>query len=141
MSAPLELRASTTFQPKGASTPLSVFEVTAIGAPFDQRLARAEHPLIDVTPFEVEYAVVTDVDAGERRIGQVVALSDVDVMVVGSVCPELLRDVCLDLPGLGADARIYGKVVSWPEPGRFVVRLTAVPSVAAVQLAERRASR
>ena len=40
-----------------------------------------------------------------------------------------------------ADARIYGKVVSWPEPGRFVVRLTAVPSVAAVQLAERRASR
>ncbi|MBK6579471.1 MAG: AAA family ATPase [Sandaracinaceae bacterium] len=141
VSAPLELRASTTFQPKGASTPLSVFEVTAIGAPFDQRLARAEHPLIDVTPFDVEYAVVTDVDAGERRTGQVVALSDVDVMVVGSVCPELLRDVCLDLPGLGADARIYGKVVSWPEPGRFVVRLTAVPSVAAVQLAERRASR
>lgn len=139
--APLDLRTSTTFQPKGASTPLSVYEVCAIGAPFDQRVARAEHPLIDVTPFEVDYAVVTDVDAGERRKGQVVALSDADVMVVGSFCPDLLRDVCLDLPGLGADARIYGKVVAWPEPGRFVVRLTAVPSTAAAHLAERRATR
>ena len=141
VSAPLELLASTTFQPKGASTPLSVLEVCAIGAPFDQRVARAEHSLIDVTPFDVHFAVVTDVDAGELRVGQVVALSDADVMVVASFCPDLLRDVCLDLPGLGIDGRIYGKVAAWPEPGRFVVRLTAVPSVAAASLAEHRAAR
>jgi adenylate cyclase len=141
VSAPLQLRDGTTFQPKGASAPLTVFDVLAIGAPFDQRVERAEHPLVDVTPFTVSYAVVTDVASGAALRGEVVALSPLDVLVVADSVPDLLRDLCLDIPTDQGDVRVYAKVIEHPADGRFVARMTAIPDAAAATLEGLRAGR
>ena len=140
VSAPLELHEGTTFQPKGAAAPLTVYDVFAIGAPFDKSIARVEHALVDVDPFRVGYAVVTDVDAGEPREGRVLALSPVDALITAQARPDVLRDVCIDVPTPHGDVRVYAKVVAHPADGQFLARMTAIPSAAASSLAERRSA-
>jgi adenylate cyclase len=140
MDAPLTVSAERSFQPKGANAPLLVHEVAAIGAPYDLEVHTHHAERKPVSPFALTYAVVTDVGGSAEFDANVVALSPKELVLQCADVPGVLDDLCLTLPSLDADARVYGKVVSHLDADRFVVRLTAVPLAAAALLREQSAA-
>jgi class 3 adenylate cyclase len=121
--------------PKGAATPVTIFDVVGVGAPYDRHLVLRDDPLVPLAaPVAVHFRVLHGKSAdGERVPGELVALSSTvgRIRAAGPVPPlqnlkvELDRD---DLRGV----ELWGKTVASRTPvgeagGSFDVWFASVP--------------
>lgn len=116
------------FEPKGASAPMTVVQVRSIGRPYDLALPAEDRVVHEVEGFAVDYTVITDDTSGATHAGRVVALSRVAMVIEGRTAVPLMSDVRIDLPEF-PDERVYGKVTETAGEHRFVVRTTAMPEM------------
>lgn len=119
---------------KGFSEPISIYEVNAIGAPYDLRLPEYVEELIDLeTPLPFRYTVLDGKHmTGEVRSGEILRLSTSGAVIRTGPPVEMLSNLKIHLPALRDPSEplgdFYAKVVGEEEGvGGMRIRFTAVP--------------
>jgi adenylate cyclase len=130
ITAPLEIASEMRVEPKGVKTPISIFEITGIGAPYDLRLASNEAKLTPLqTPLSASFVLLDGKHAtGEESGGQLIQLSAQEAEFATSRLPEPLTNLRLRLDS-HPDQDLHAKVLARHAmtPGAVVLRFTAVP--------------
>ena len=130
ISAPLEIAAEATVEPKGVAAPIVISYVRGIGGRYDLRLPEAGGAWVALAaPVTVAYALVEHKQVrGEMVEAQLVALSEREAELIGPA-PDALADVRLRVVAAGETVFIYAKA---PPPaaglaaGRFRLVFTAI---------------
>ena len=129
--APVRVDARFTVEPKGASRPIDIYEVSGIGAPYDVAVDHAPRPLVEareaiaVALWELRGKEIV----GAPRHAAIARLSETEAELHADVVPAPLTDLRLRLTGDGAPGDdIYAKVLARTglAEGAFVVRFTSL---------------
>jgi adenylate cyclase len=120
--------------PKGAESPLRIYEVGGIGGRFNVALDEDAPAFVRLgTPVPVRYALLEGKTAGRAHgQGHIVRLASHSVELVADGPLEAMADVKMNLAAAGdalAARDFYGKVIGAPEgrAGLAVLRLTSTP--------------
>ncbi|WP_372797112.1 adenylate/guanylate cyclase domain-containing protein [Litorivivens sp.] len=112
---------------KGASDPLKIYDLTAIGEPYSISLPNAERELVPTTtPVELEVRLLQ----GERLsqnvgTGLLVAFNGRDLLIELDLTLCALEEVQLCLPSVGEESIAYARVMGMDEQQRYHVTLTS----------------
>jgi adenylate cyclase len=119
---------------KGFSEPISIYEVTAIGAPYDLALPeRVEHLVRLAEPFPIRYTILDGKHmTGAVHDGVALALSSTGALVQTAGPAPLLSNLKIHLPSPQDPAEplgdLYAKIVDVAADGQEVqIRFTAIP--------------
>jgi class 3 adenylate cyclase len=122
-------------QPKGAATPVTIYDVVGVGAPYDRHLAFRDDPLVPLrTPVAVRFLVLHGKSAdGERVSGALVAMSSTVGRIRTSRAVPPLENLKVELDGdLLRGVELWGKTVASRPPvgeagASFDVWFVAIP--------------
>jgi class 3 adenylate cyclase/HAMP domain-containing protein len=125
--------------PKGAESPLRIYEVGGIGPPYHLALNKEVAPLMPLAmSVPIGYTILDGKDVGEDFLkGEVISISKNTAEVLFGKPLELLTNIKMnltDVPQELAAKDFYGKVVerSVEVPHRYMVRFTSVtPEISA----------
>lgn len=130
ITAPLEIASEMRVEPKGVKTPISIYEITGIGAPYALRLASNDASLTPLqTPLAASFVLLDGKHAtGDEAGGQLVQLSAHEAEFTTAALPEPLSNLRLRLDS-HPDQDLHAKVLARRAitPGAVVLRFTAVP--------------
>lgn len=117
---------------KGFSAPIPLFEVAAIGPPYDLALEAEAAPLAALPePLAVRFHLLEGKQlSDEAAAAEIVALSDEAALLYTERALDLLADLQLHVPVPGGTADAYAKVLEATEDG-WLVHFTSVPEAVA----------
>ncbi|MBN1834040.1 MAG: adenylate/guanylate cyclase domain-containing protein [Deltaproteobacteria bacterium] len=121
--------------PKGAETPLKIFEVGGIGGEYNLTLEGKEPDLATLArSLPLEYAILEGKDVGgEGQGGRIVRLSKNCAEIALNVSFKPMTNLKMNLRGVDAQLSLtdfYGKIVAQSEEDghHYIVRFTSIPS-------------
>ena len=130
ITASLEIASEMRVEPKGVKKPITIYEITGIGAPYDLRLAGSDVELMPLaTPLPATFVLLDGKHAsGEEASGTLVQLSAQEAEFTASALPQPLTNLRLRLES-HPDQDLHAKVLARhaATPGAVVLRFTAVP--------------
>ena len=127
-------------EPKGAKKPLTIYEVTGMGEPYNIFLPGDSEELTRLaTKIPLEFTVLEEKFAGRTRFeGTIEELSVKNATISTAELPAVLSNLKMEVGGGGngdAYKDVYGKVMeTLPDGTRFQLRFTSVPKEAAAFL-------
>jgi predicted ATPase/class 3 adenylate cyclase len=133
VKAPLTVLSSMTVEPKGVASPITLYEVGALGGNHRLALPRSDVQWIDVQPpLELTFRCVSGKEvADQEQDGVLVRLSSEEAEIQSREPPPPFTDLKLLFKLTHPSSTtigIYGKVLERPSGnGSFVLRFTAVP--------------
>jgi adenylate cyclase len=138
ITAELQIESETLVEPKGVKEPITLFEVSGIGAPFDVRLARDADPMhLLATPLPLSFSLLEGKQAlQERSAGTLVAVSSREAELRTETPLPPMSNLRLRLES-HPEADIYAKVLAREAvaSGARVLRFTSLPAEVATHLA------
>jgi len=129
----LRIDAQRDVMPKGADTPLRIYEVGGIAGDFNLALEGRDPNLVTLARrIPLHYTVLEGKDAGKTgQAGSVVRLAkNCAEMRLGALF-EIMTNLKMNLEAVDeklSSRNFYGKVIKSPEDGTHVVRFTSVPA-------------
>jgi adenylate cyclase len=130
----LRIDSERTVFPKGAETPLKIYEVGGIAGPYNLALEGKDPPLATLRrQIPLNYEVLEGKTGGKRGLdGSVIRLSKKCAQIILERPVEILRNLKLNLKDVDeslSNKHFYGKVVEYQDnnKGVHVVRFTSVP--------------
>jgi adenylate cyclase len=124
-------------EPKGAKKPMTIYEVTGMGEPYNISLPGDSDELIRLaTKIPLEFTVLEEKFAGRTRFeGTLEELSVKNATISATELPAVLSNLKMEV-GRGGNGEVYkdvyGKVMeTLPDGARFQLRFTSVPKEAA----------
>ena len=130
ISAPLEVASEMRVEPKGVKTPITIYEITGIGAPYNLHLPAHDAELVPLAaPLVATFVLLDGKHArGEEASGTLVQLSEREAEFTAPELPEPLTNLRLRLES-HPDQDLHAKVLARhaATPGAVVLRFTAVP--------------
>jgi adenylate cyclase len=130
---PLRIDGEFRVEPKGAATPLQLYEIGGLGEPYGLSLPQRSQELRPLPqPLSVEFTILEEKFAGRTLYsGRLLAVSDLEALLESQVAVASLNNLKIAVqaaPGACPGGEIYAKVLASPaaEPMRLRLRFTSV---------------
>jgi adenylate cyclase len=130
-------------EPKGAKHPLTIYELTGMGEPYDISLPSEQEDMIRLQKgIAIEYTVLEEKFAGRTRfMASVVALSNKEALISGKQLPAAWSNLKMQVQDKEHGKvfnDVYSKVLENTSGKQFHVRFTSMSSDASVFFASAR---
>jgi adenylate cyclase len=126
-------------QMKGVAKPVTLYDITGITGKYNLVLQSSNAAIVPIAnPLPITYGVLAGKQLGDDRFtGEIIALSEKDVIVRSAHLPKSLSNLKLELTDMSAE--IYAKVLRTnPDESEFTLRFTMMPDAVSQYLQSHR---